>query len=168
MRKIGKKAAIRKIMVPTDFSPSSDRALDYAISLAQCFGATVLLLHVIEPFPYSVTDSLTVVDHFKALHTIASSLIKEARKKLTLKNIPSETRLVSGSPYREIVKEVERNKADLIVMGTHGRTGVGRLLIGSQAEKVVRLAGCPVATVRLLPSEEGKDKKKPKRPARKR
>jgi universal stress protein A len=168
MRKMGKKAVIRKIMVPTDFSPSSDQALEYAISLAQTFGATVLLLHVIEPFPYSVTDSLTVVDHFKALHTIASSLIKEARKKLTLKNIPSETRLVSGSPYREIVKEAERNKADLIVMGTQGRTGVGRLLIGSQAEKVVRLAGCPVATVRLLTHEEGKEKKKPRRPARKR
>ena len=71
------------------------------------------------------------------------------RKQLREKNLKVKTYLVSGTPYREILKKTQLEKVDLIVMGTHGRTGVEHLLLGSVAERVVRLSPCPVLTVRL-------------------
>jgi len=71
------------------------------------------------------------------------------RKQLREKNLKVKTYLVSGAPYREILKKTQLEKVDLIVMGTHGRTGVAHLLLGSVAERVVRLSPCPVLTVRL-------------------
>jgi nucleotide-binding universal stress UspA family protein len=135
-------------MVPTDFSPGSDHVIQYAAMIAKMFKARILLVHVIEPFTYSVTDMLNVLDHFAALKIIAHPLLDNARKKLLKKGLAVETALLTGAPYREILQKSRRAKVDMIVMGTHGRTGVEHLLLGSVAEKVVRLAGCPVLTVR--------------------
>ena len=151
MKKEKKTQRIRKILVPTDFSSYSDQAVDYAAMLAKAFKAGISLIHVTEPFPYTVTDTLIVVEHGRTLNTIAQSLLDNLRKRLTAKGLKVRARLARGIPYREIIKEAEKDKTDMIVMGTHGRTGVGHLLLGSVAEKVVRLAGCPVLTVRSSP-----------------
>jgi nucleotide-binding universal stress UspA family protein len=139
---------IRKILIPSDFSDGSERAVEYAELFARSFGAKILLVHAIEPFPYSATDSLTLVDHSKALATIAASLLENQRKPLLKAGLEVRTRVLIGLPASEILRAAAKEKADLIVMGTHGRSGLGHLLVGSVAEKVVRMAKCPVMTVR--------------------
>jgi nucleotide-binding universal stress UspA family protein len=148
-RKREKKAQrLRKILVPTDFSSYSDQAVEYAAMIAKSFKADVTLMHVTEPFPYTMPDTFIVVEHGRTLNLIAHSLLDNLRKRLAAKGLTVKTHLVRGIPYREIVKKAVRDKADMIVMGTHGRTGMQHLLLGSVAEKVVRLAVCPVLTVR--------------------
>jgi len=139
---------IKKIMVPVDFSECSDVAMQYAAMLARRLNASVFLVHVIQPFTYGMTETFNLVDHYTALKTIAGPLLDQARKKLSKQGVSVETDLLSGPAHHEILKKAGRAKADLIVMGTHGRTGVEHFLMGSVAEKVVRLSSCPVLTVR--------------------
>ena len=140
---------VKKILVPTDFSASSDQAIDYAAMIAKAFKANIILLHIAEAIPYDASDSLIVVEGWPTLHKIAQARLNEVRKKLVAKGLAVKTHMLLGSPYREIVGKAKQEKADMIVMGTHGRRGVDHFLLGSVAEKVVRLAGCPVVTVRL-------------------
>jgi nucleotide-binding universal stress UspA family protein len=139
---------IARILVPVDFTDYSNRAVDYAGMLAAEFGARVRVLHVIEKFTYSVTDTIQVVDHYSALQAIAQPLIEGLRKRLDERGVAAEAEIRTGTPYAEILDEAKRFKPDLIVMGTHGRTGLAHALLGSVAERVVRLATCPVLTVR--------------------
>lgn len=148
MKRTREASAIKKILVPTDFSPSSKHAINYAATLARKFAAQIVLIHVIESLPYSVTDTFTLVDHRRALEKTAGSLLENSRKELVRKGLSVKAHLLSGAPSREILQRARREKADLIVMGTQGRTGVSRLLLGSVAEKVVRLSACSVLTVR--------------------
>lgn len=143
-------AAIRKILVPTDFSPHSDQAMGYAVMMAKAFKARILLVHVVDSFTYSVTDTLKVTDHIVILKTVARSLLENARKMIQKRGLSVEANLLTGVPYREILKKARQAGADMIVMGTHGRTGVEYFLLGSVAEKVVRLSSCPVVTVRRV------------------
>jgi nucleotide-binding universal stress UspA family protein len=138
---------IKKILVATDFSSHSKRAMDYAASLAKKAGAGIVLMHAIESFPYSVTDTLHIVDHRRALEKTAGFLLENLRQELAGEGVPVKSLLTNGAPYKEILKASRREKTDLIVMGTHGRTGVEHLILGSVAEKVVRLSTCPVLTV---------------------
>ncbi|MBI1822581.1 MAG: universal stress protein [Nitrospirae bacterium] len=141
-------AKIKKILVPTDFSPESERLLKYAVMTAKSFGARIHLFHAIEPFPYTTTDAFMVVDNSEALKSIADSLIKNFTSLLRKQGIPVKASMSVGSPAREIVMKAVQEKVDLIIMGTHGRTGVEHVLLGSVAEKVVRMAKCPVLTIR--------------------
>lgn len=143
---------IAKVLVPVDFTDYSNQAVDYAGMLAAKFGARVRLLHVIEKFTYSVTDTIQVVDHYSALRAIAQPLIEGLRKHLDEHGVAADAEIRTGTPYAEILDEADRFKADLIVMGTHGRTGLAHALLGSVAERVVRLARCPVLTVRSTPA----------------
>ncbi len=143
-----KPTTFKTILVPTDFSPHSEKSLDYAVLTAKKFRAKILLFHVIEPFPYTTPDAFMVVDNSEAMRSIADALIKNLSKGLRAKGITVITSLVVGNPAREIVLKTEQAKIDLIVMGTHGRTGVEHVLLGSVAEKVVRLSRCPVMTIR--------------------
>jgi nucleotide-binding universal stress UspA family protein len=154
MKQGGKMTKIRKILVPTDFSPHSDQAMQYAAMIARAFKARILLVHVIEPLTYSITDTLQVTDHFVALKTIARPLLETARKRFQKEGLSVETDLLTGIPYRQILNKARRIGVDMIVMGTHGRTGVEHFLLGSVAEKVVRLAPCPVVTVRPVLREK--------------
>jgi nucleotide-binding universal stress UspA family protein len=147
MKKHQATSGIRRILAPTDFSSYSKQAVDYAATLARQSGAQMTLIHVIESFPYSVTDTFNIVDHRRALERTAGSLLENWRRELARKDLPVKTHLTSGVPYEEILKRARREKADLIVMGTRGRTGVPHFLLGSVAEKVVRLSVCPVLTV---------------------
>lgn len=139
---------IKKILVPVDFSPFSEAAVDYAVVLAKQFQAEMFLIHVIESQVYSVTDTSMVVSHEAALKMTAGALMDNLRQATLEKGLSVNASVVSGVPYREIVRKAEEEGVDLIVVGTHGRTGVERLLLGSVAEKIVRLATVPVLTVR--------------------
>ena len=149
MRRKEKGPQIRGIMVPVDFSSYSKQAVNYAAMIAKKFNAGIVVAHVIDSLSYSVTDTLKVIEHRRALETIAGTLLDNLSKQLREKNLKVKTYLVRGAPYREILKKTQLEKVDLIVMGTHGRTGVAHLLLGSVAERVVRLSPCPVLTVRL-------------------
>ena len=141
-------AQIRTILVPVDFTEFSNRAADYAAMIARRFGAKIQLVHVIEQFTYSVTDTIQVVDHYSALRTIAQPLMDTLKNRLGRKGVKVDGLVTRGNPAFQIVEQARKNRSDLIVMGTHGRTGVQHLLLGSVAERVVRLATCPVLTVR--------------------
>ncbi|MGB3942159.1 MAG: universal stress protein [Candidatus Manganitrophaceae bacterium] len=147
MQTMPKERLIRRILVPTDFSPHSERAAAYAALFAKTFGATIDLLHITEPFPYSVTDTMTIIDHGEALKTIATALLKNAQTQIEEKGVTVQGHLARGVPYQQILERCREGKIDLIVMGTHGRTGMSHLLLGSVTEKVVHLAPCPVLTV---------------------
>jgi universal stress protein A len=140
---------VRKIIVPLDFSSSSKSTIDYASMIAERFAATLILVHVIESLPYSITDTFQIVEHRKALETLTRALLRNLSDDLRARNLVVKTHLVWGNPAREILAKARREKADLIVMGTHGRTGLPHMVMGSVAEKAVRLSRIPVLTVPL-------------------
>jgi nucleotide-binding universal stress UspA family protein len=139
---------IRSILVPVDFTVYSNRAVDYAAMLARQFGAKITLLHVIEQFTYSVTDTIQVVDHYAALKEIAQPLMDALKKKLHQQGLKVESLVLRGNPSLQIIEKTRKIHPDMIVMGTHGRTGIQHLVLGSVAERVVRMSACPVITVR--------------------
>src|SRR5205085_502368 len=144
-----------RILVPTDFSPPSDAALEYARILAAKFGSSLQILHVIDD-PTAASDF--VPDGFApSTDDIRTALLAHARKQLDrLMNFVDRSRYhahaeaLMGLPAATIVDYADAIGASLIVMGTHGRTGLAHLLMGSVAEQVVRTAPCPVLTVRQV------------------
>lgn len=137
--------SIRHILVATDFSESSQRARELALEFARKFGAQITLIHVNVPPPtyggegmYWPTDELTR-QAAAALDGALAALKKEYPE--------SESVLGYGVPWEQIVTAAKERNADLIVVGTHGRRGVPRALLGSVAEKVVRMSPVPVLTV---------------------
>jgi nucleotide-binding universal stress UspA family protein len=144
--------AINRIVVPVDFSPHADRAIDYAMTLGKHFGACVELFHVVEdPFGSGGWGSEVYVSD---LDGIRERAVKEAQAHLEARraailatNVPLVATVRMGHVAQTIVDYAADVQADLIVMGTHGRTGVAHFIIGSVAERVVRVAPCPVLTV---------------------
>jgi nucleotide-binding universal stress UspA family protein len=143
---------IRKILVPTDFSPGAAAAIDEARMLAKAFEATLTLFHVYSLPTYVFPDGSTFVAGAEVTariqHDVEEALSRAAQ---TIHDVPVETRSQIGSAWDEIVRTAR--EYDLVVMGTHGRTGLRHLFLGSVAEKVVRHAHCPVLTVRLPEGE---------------
>lgn len=133
----------KKILFPTDFSTCSDAGLSHATALAKESGAQLIILHVEEPPPAYGAGEMYYGVPDPDNPTLRRML---ADVKPTDPSVPFEHRLVIGDPAAEIVAVAEEVKADLIVLGTHGRTGLKRLLMGSVAEAVVRKATCPVIT----------------------
>ena len=145
-----------RILVPTDFSEPSDAALDYARVLAQKFGASLHMLHVVEPFVIGPMGSEALIADSP---DIQAKVYEDARIRLAHRVSPADrTRyaatkeIVSGSSARSIVQYATERGMDLIVMGTHGRSGMAHVLMDSVAETVVRCAPCPVMTVRHAPA----------------
>ena len=143
---------ISTILVATDFSEASDAALNYAKSLATAFGATVHVLHVLEDL---AAHAWTTEVYVAALPGVHEEMEKQARGRLDARLAPAEREafkaqlaLRTGSAFVEIVRHARDVKADLLVMGTHGRGAIAHMLLGSVAERVVRKAPCPVLTVR--------------------
>jgi universal stress protein A len=142
----------RYILAPTDFSEYSKQAVEVAAGLAQKFGAKLMLLHVVE-LPAYPTEGLVPS---RVGVTLLEDLEQQARQELE-KIVPAPgggkieviRRVVVGIPYHKIVEVAAAEKVDLIVMATHGRTGISHLLMGSVAERVVRAAPCPVLTLRV-------------------
>jgi universal stress protein A len=139
------KSLITRILVPTDFSRPSERALDYAQDLAQQLGASLHLLHVVNrPL---LAEGLAAEASMSAKFESDMVSGMEARLRKLAPDAAS-TDVVFGYAARAIVDWASRLGADLIVMGSHGRTGMAHLMLGSVAEAVVRTARCPVLTVR--------------------
>jgi universal stress protein A len=141
---------IRHILAPTDFSDYSKKALSDAFELAQTFGATLSLLHVLEPSPYLGEFTLPTMGEelLGDLERQASAELARVLPEAQQATIEVTHAVVMGSPSLKIVETAEAEHVDLIVMATHGRTGLSHLLIGSVAERVVRTAPCPVLTIR--------------------
>jgi nucleotide-binding universal stress UspA family protein len=134
---------IKHILVPVDLSEISIQALDYATDLAAFFKAKLLILFVAEPLYYGGDLGLVIEEQQRLGHEQLTRLEERVRKR----GRPCETLLLRGTPYQTISDAARRRAADLIVMGTHGRTGLSHLVMGSVADRVVRTAPCPVITV---------------------
>lgn len=143
---------IRRMVVPTDFSPASDIAFLYALDLAAREGATLHLLHVIDDamFATAYPDGF-----YTELPGLRTQVIGEAQKRLDdlaarceAAKVMVTTDVLVGRPAAGVAQEATARGADLIVMGTHGRSGFAHLMLGSVAERVLRMAPCPVLTVR--------------------
>lgn len=140
--------AIRTILIPTDFSDGSQAAVEYARLMATAFGARIIVVHVIESVTYLMTESLQWVDVYRRVKTAVEPVLAELVTSLQQQGIAASSSLVQGAADEEIVAQARAQHADLIIMGTHGRRGMSRVLTGSVAERVVRTAPCPVLTVR--------------------
>jgi universal stress protein A len=142
---------IRAILAPTDFSDFSKQVLKEALALAQTFDAKLLLLHVVEPPPYSVEGlgpSSLEVNLLDDLERLANNELAAVLPEAQSTGVEVGRHVVVGTPYRKIVEVAEAERVDLIVMSTHGRTGLSHLVMGSVAERIVRTAPCPVLTMR--------------------
>lgn len=139
--------AIGRILFPTDFSPFSDKALPFARSLAKEFGAKLVIFHSTE-VPVVLPDVLpeSAIQLGPQLEDESRDLVQKMCADITDIQVEGEVRL--GAAYREICNYAKDTRIDLIVMPTHGRSGLGHVLFGSVAEKVVRMAPCPVMTIR--------------------
>lgn len=134
---------LRKILVPVDFSACSEKALKYAITFARQFGAELALLHVVHPYPPMPEMGPVDVESLMDAHEQMESFQRTVGKV-----VPCKTSVRTGIAHSEIIATAKELGADLIVISTHGRTGLEHVLLGSTAEKVVRHAGCPVLVVR--------------------
>ena len=143
---------ITRILVPVDFSSQSEEAVRYAASLARMANARVEMVHVVQdPFMAMVSSPEAyipdVTELLNSLTERATSLLEQLKVK-ELTGVSTESIVLHGEPSRRIVDYAVDWGADLIVMGTHGRTGLSHVVLGSVAERVVRHAQCPVLTVR--------------------
>jgi nucleotide-binding universal stress UspA family protein len=139
----------KHILVPTDFSPSSEAAIDTAIDLAQRFDAKVTLLHVwqlpIYPYMEAMMNMAALTGEVERGATEAlEKQVQQVRGRFP----GVQSALQMGLPWQAILELVKAQQVDLVVMGTHGRRGFEHLMLGSVAEKVVRLSPVPVLTVR--------------------
>ena len=143
---------IRKILVPIDFSECARHALAEALEMAKAFQAQITLLHVedlsLPPGELAFAANFGGGDLVAKMLAESEALLAAEKKAVAEVGVPIETQHGRGVPYAEIVRIARIQSFDLIVMGTHGRTGLKHVLIGSVAERVVRLASCPVLTVR--------------------
>ena len=144
---------ITRILVPVDFSADSQRALEYAARLAARLGASIELLHVIDDSfltgPWSAELHVpNASDFLGRLKTEAALRLGDLQAPLSGSGIPATVAVDQGQPARVIAEHAANGGFDLIAMGTHGRTGLSHILLGSVAERVVRLAPCRVLTLR--------------------
>jgi nucleotide-binding universal stress UspA family protein len=145
--------SITRILVPVDFSAHSEKAVRYATTVANRFGARVSLLHVVEdPFVTGAWRAEAFVPNMPELIgeliRAAQAQMGELKKRLAAHGFTAETAVITGQPARAIVEQATDGPFDLIVMGTHGRTGLSHAVTGSVAERVVQKAPCAVLTVR--------------------
>ena len=143
----------KSILVPTDFSEFSDKAILQAADIAEQNNAKIYLLHVVDRMQECAIDYCIPVETMMKIQTdsekeAARKMQEEVSKILKAKKIDVAFDVKTGTPYEEILKEQQERKADLIVIASHGRTGILKSLIGSVAERVMRESKCPVLLVR--------------------
>lgn len=146
-----------RILSPTDFSAASLQALDRAVEVATAFHAELLLAHVVEPIPAVTPDfgyGFDVTTFESGVYSGNEERLREVSAARIPAGIRSRSLLRYGEPAIEIVKMAAEEGADLIVIATHGLTGWRHLVFGSVAEKVVRLAACPVLSLRIPVADE--------------
>ncbi len=144
--------AVKTILVPTDFSDAANAAVRCAAGLAETFGSSLTLLHVVEDV---VLKGLTADVGASAAHRLQDDATRDAIARLDralheppLNRTGVNRAVIVGNPFDAILRYADQHHVDLIVIGTHGRTGLAHVLLGSVTERVVRTAPCPVLTVR--------------------
>ncbi len=142
---------IQNILVPTDFSECSERALDYAVALGVKFGAQITLLHILHDlvtvFPEPGVSLPIPGNYVQEMHESAEQHLSRLVEKIPA-DVAGAAEIRYGTAFVEIIRFAQEKPFDLIAIGTHGRTGLAHVLLGSVAEKIVRKAPCPVLTVR--------------------
>jgi len=145
------KQNIKKILFPTDFSIASDYALSYAVFIVKRFKAGIFLMHVIDTSYDIAGFYIPHISVERLMQEMGSSA--EARLKKVGGQIPcsvkiSESAVKSGTPYKEIIKFSKKKGIDMIIMGTHGKSGIDHFFFGSTTERVMKQSDCPVLTIR--------------------
>jgi universal stress protein A len=158
---------IKRILVPVDFSTPSLRALDYAVDFGKRLHADLVVVHVVEPIYFAGPADLSGAAYdlglvLQELERVGREQLARLEAKLARRRVRVSTVLHVGTAPAMIIETARAVKADLIVMSTHGRTGLAHMLMGSVAEKVVRIAECPVLTVRAV--ESTRRRKRGRRP----
>jgi len=142
---------IQKILVPIDFTPGSADAVPHALSVARAFGAHVTLLHVFQIPAIGLPDGTIIGGWPETAARIVSGVeerLETMKGNLAHTGVQLDARSAEGDPADQILQQAKEGHYDLIVVGTHGRTGLSRAVMGSVAEQVVRRSSCPVLTVR--------------------
>jgi universal stress protein A len=151
-RRDGRSSRFRRVLFATDFSQASAKAFDTAVALAKASRATLMILHVIAPFTPIMQEQYVGTQTWEEIDLEGRASAKRELIKLTSKakkaGIRATEVVAEGEPARQIVRVARSRKADLVVVGTHGRTGFTRFFLGSVATRVVATAQCPVVTVR--------------------
>jgi nucleotide-binding universal stress UspA family protein len=140
-----------KILLATDFSEGSAAAERMAVDLARRLSASISVFHALEPLPYSQPNGTFYVPSPELAadaRRAARALLHESEERIRAQGVVAESTLGEGVPYKEVARAAAEGGYDLVVIGTHGRTGLKHLLLGSVAERVVRLCERPVLTVR--------------------
>ncbi len=147
---------IKTILVPVDFSEFTEKVLEHAVFFASCLNSRLVVLHVLQTF--QINEAVTWMetflppqpekDLFDQLRQAAKLKLESIKSRYAGLGISIETRTEEGVPFVEIVRLAADENVDMIIMGSHGRTGIQHLLIGSVAEKVIRKAPCPVLCVK--------------------
>lgn len=140
---------IKDVLIPTDFSEVSDQVIEIALPLAKKLEANVVFLHVMERIDHPQDMTALFDDGYEKLVDRALILLNNLIVTAKQQGIEAQSELKEGIPYIEIIKFSEQMKADFIIMGTHGRGALSHLFVGSQAERVIRMASCPVTTIRV-------------------
>jgi nucleotide-binding universal stress UspA family protein len=153
---------LRRILLPTDFSGCANYALPYAAAIARATGATIICLHVVEPIAPAVgysglAEPMPIADISEQLEDSAERELPQLAGCEDFSGLDVEEVIVHGDAAAEIVRVASEREVDLIVVSSHGRTGLGRIIFGSTAEAVVRHASCPVLVVKPPPQEEESD-----------
>jgi nucleotide-binding universal stress UspA family protein len=141
--------ALKNILFATDFSEASERALPYAAAISHRYGSHLHVVHVMSPSSYIVSTEFGSPVIMESMHEAASADSRQRMAALTsdLKAVPHHTYVREGDLWECLSSIIRTHKIDLLVVGTHGRTGVGKLVLGSKAEEILRQAPCPVLTV---------------------
>ena len=156
----------KKILIPCDFFGSSHSACDVGIEIAEMFRVPVTLMHVIPiaSVSYSDVPSIPAPEYSQLVEDAARMALGKEAARFEGRGLTLETLLAIGAPWEEIIEAAKRLDVGLIVMGTHGRRGLPRAILGSVAEKVVRLSPVPVLTVRGadIPAADAASPERPK------
>jgi nucleotide-binding universal stress UspA family protein len=140
---------IKRIIVATDFSEGSDGAMERAFAIAKALGASVDLVHVLDTSLFMAPASLgamPLIEPEALLEEVDKALVARVERAQAA-GLVCQSDSLDGYPAREIVRHAQKTGADLIVLGTHGRTGVAHAILGSVAERVVQHASCPVLVI---------------------
>ncbi len=159
-RRPGPRLSISHILVPIDFSVHSRNALKYAVPLAEEFSASLHLVYVVEPtiYPADLGFGQVVLPGLEdELRQKAADELQQLIEKEIEGNIVATASVRTGSPHQEILDEAEERNVDLIVVASHGHSGVEQILFGSTADRIVHHAKCPVLTVRPVAAVDGKE-----------
>jgi len=153
---------LRRILLPTDFSGCGNYALPYAAAIARAANATVVCVNVVEPIVPAVgytgmAEAMPIAEMSEQMEDSAERELPDVMNCEALRGLKVEEVIGHGDAAAEIVRIAEEHDIDLIVISSHGRTGLGRILFGSTAEAVVRHARCPVLVVKPPPEEEEED-----------